>query len=863
MTLLLSTMPSQKALGWGAVKGVAEVHQLILRTAHNFLRLDSASNLGLFPGETSIQQNEGVTDKVKRTGPGPDADNSNSHYSEHWYNYESPGIMGNAPDKVSKEFLIMARSGVDRQAGRAISLAEDHARAAAWGAHFLADMETPFHVNGTSAAAIRQIYDKAGGSAAERIDLDKNITGPLSFNYGWIELHYSDFKTEIERFLAENKKNANLDWFDPWYFNGAYVSGSTISSSHVLWEAKPGNISSISAVTVYDPDWNNATPTFDDPLGKQSKQAEEYTKKAAINTRKTQEAGLKNPQPCVQRAAQRVATLWRASFSALIPKVEASVPDSEQPQKFKVKGTVKNLGGGKCTEVQAMLRVDGGTILDRDKTKEMSDIEAGRSSKEPVYWDVEASSLYGCTITMEVICSYSQPDLQYALTEYETGKIKQAEKTTTPPPPATPKTHSTVILFNASSQMGKISHDEAVPMVLKAMENLPDSVVEVALYSYGEHPQQGDCSVWGNPFVPPSQMADKVRGYLSVKTETRGSAPLAKAITEAGNYLKTRAKGETKSIVLISCTARDTCGGDPIKAAKELGVTIKRQSWSPFVKYALAADDSPITLQVVGVYVNSPPDEQGLKDLAAAGNGQYFSVANINQMSAAITGAIQAGEKSSASRFEGITIQPWWFALGGAALLLFILLLARSRRRRAQPAVQTAGINAQQQPVTTTTPQMATSIPPAVPVTPTERKVLFCPKCGSQTYQEASFCVRCGSTLELSAPLASMTGSTAAQSSVFCPRCGAANAPGSAFCNKCEVAIQPDARLSKNQASRKEEKKVSWAWWLLPIFLALLGGLIAWAAVRKEDPKLAGRILMLGVTITALLFWAIVSNLPD
>ena len=44
------------------------------------------------------------------------------------------------------------------------------------------------------------------------------------------------------------------------------------------------------------------------------------------------------------------------------------------------------------------------------------------------------------------------------------------------------------------------------------------------------------------------------------------------------------------------------------------------------------------------------------------------------------------------------------------------------------------------------------------------------------------------------------------------------------------------------------------AWFLLPIFLGIIGGAIAWAAVRGRNPPRARKMLVLGAIITALFF---------
>jgi hypothetical protein len=48
-------------------------------------------------------------------------------------------------------------------------------------------------------------------------------------------------------------------------------------------------------------------------------------------------------------------------------------------------------------------------------------------------------------------------------------------------------------------------------------------------------------------------------------------------------------------------------------------------------------------------------------------------------------------------------------------------------------------------------------------------------------------------------------------------------------------------------------RRVSGAWWLLPIFMGWLGGLIAWLVNRDADPVRARAMLLTGIAISALL----------
>ena len=41
-------------------------------------------------------------------------------------------------------------------------------------------------------------------------------------------------------------------------------------------------------------------------------------------------------------------------------------------------------------------------------------------------------------------------------------------------------------------------------------------------------------------------------------------------------------------------------------------------------------------------------------------------------------------------------------------------------------------------------------------------------------------------------------------------------------------------------------------WYLLPIFIGLIGGIIAYFAIRRDDPQKAKRCLMVGIGLTLI-----------
>ena len=81
---------------------------------------------------------------------------------------------------------------------------------------------------------------------------------------------------------------------------------------------------------------------------------------------------------------------------------------------------------------------------------------------------------------------------------------------------------------------------------------------------------------------------------------------------------------------------------------------------------------------------------------------------------------------------------------------------------------------------------------------------------------------------------------------------------GKMYCQPCadEVFVKTPSKAKAEQPaaipSAAPVQKVSGAWWLLPVFLWWVGGLIAWASTKGRDPKKAKRMLWWGIGLTFL-----------
>ena len=92
-----------------------------------------------------------------------------------------------------------------------------------------------------------------------------------------------------------------------------------------------------------------------------------------------------------------------------------------------------------------------------------------------------------------------------------------------------------------------------------------------------------------------------------------------------------------------------------------------------------------------------------------------------------------------------------------------------------------------------------------------------------------------------------------ANNKIYCSKCGAENEVGSSFCKKCGVDLH----------AASAEKSSNW-WYLLPILLGILGGIIGYIVIKVKDEKMAKNILYvgLGTFVLGIIFIAAVPSPP-
>ena len=105
--------------------------------------------------------------------------------------------------------------------------------------------------------------------------------------------------------------------------------------------------------------------------------------------------------------------------------------------------------------------------------------------------------------------------------------------------------------------------------------------------------------------------------------------------------------------------------------------------------------------------------------------------------------------------------------------------------------------------------------------------MVSCPRCGRST-PDATFCQFCGRSLH------------------SCQACGARISRYALYCPECGAAIPKERR----EAIPTE--RTSWAWWLLPLTLGVIGGIIAWALVKIKDPSKATYLFWFGLSLDVI-----------
>ena len=180
-----------------------------------------------------------------------------------------------------------------------------------------------------------------------------------------------------------------------------------------------------------------------------------------------------------------------------------------------------------------------------------------------------------------------------------------------------PKQVNVEILLDASGSMaGRVSGGVKMDLAKEAIRNFASKLPEgaqVALRVYGHKGsnQQKDkeLSCKSTEVVYPLGAYDKSSFQKSLnKFRPTGWTPLAAAIEQAKNDLSGKTGENVENIIYVVSDGIETCGGDPVKAAKEL-----HQS------------EIQAIVNIIGFDVDNA-GQRALKKVAEAGGGKYTTV---------------------------------------------------------------------------------------------------------------------------------------------------------------------------------------------------------------------------------------------
>lgn len=429
MTILFVFCSVTNSYGWGAAKDRAPTHNQIVSLAFDYLEKDPGFNSSLFPGKNRTLQNDWVTfsiDGLTVVGPGPDGE-GNSRYSSHYYN---PIIAdGGGPGAISEQLenLLKALMG--------LATTDSIGKSAAWSAHYLADMNVPYHVVGTS---WKTAFDRKGSSVLDSatVKFTPQETGPHELytlpgrllpltgpRIGWGA--DNDFKIAVETFFFFNTPGSSVDWFDPWYLNGNVdlpsVLARSLAGSHAIWEywaakSVPDHEIRKQLETItskekpYDPRWKNKRAKWGDKFHEPVLiAAEQYAQAVALGTRGIILKIWENPVIGIANAVWAVSTMYRGAMTSLESAVSVRTPSPGVHEVIVRLTNGSDINSHSNIDVKFSLN-DGGSVVQRYKGK------IGPNSSGELKLQIENSSLTHIKGKIEVRSDSDKcPDLGYSL----------------------------------------------------------------------------------------------------------------------------------------------------------------------------------------------------------------------------------------------------------------------------------------------------------------------------------------------------------------------------------------------------------------------------------------------------------------
>jgi Ca-activated chloride channel family protein len=179
-----------------------------------------------------------------------------------------------------------------------------------------------------------------------------------------------------------------------------------------------------------------------------------------------------------------------------------------------------------------------------------------------------------------------------------------------------------VILDASGSMAGKIGNKSKMELakeaILKFAESLPKEA-NLALRVYGhkgsnaETDKTTSCGsseqVYGLQTFNQAKLKEALASF-----KPTGWTPIALSLEQAKQDFATYGKENSKNIIYLVSDGVETCGGDPVKVAKEL----------------LESNIAPV-VNVIGFDVDDN-GKNALQEIAKAGNGKYVSVKNQKEL---------------------------------------------------------------------------------------------------------------------------------------------------------------------------------------------------------------------------------------
>jgi Mg-chelatase subunit ChlD len=179
--------------------------------------------------------------------------------------------------------------------------------------------------------------------------------------------------------------------------------------------------------------------------------------------------------------------------------------------------------------------------------------------------------------------------------------------------------------------------------------------------------------------------------------EAAGSTPLAKSLMESIDYIDAQASRSNAVVVLLS-DGKETCGGDPIAAARRFKERQDIQLRVPqtfslldlLMTSAEAASPKPvpmISLKVIGLELTEDTgDIAALQAVAAEAGGSFINVTDLSQLAPAITHSVRAASATGGGGGGGggSTSQPVLalvFVYANLVVLALIAVVVAMRRR--------------------------------------------------------------------------------------------------------------------------------------------------------------------------------------